>query len=183
MRPAIRAAAASLILVITASATSFVAAAPAHADPTWCVGQTTITSVHSNLLVSTEYGSDHRLRARAAQEGEWERYWFCPDAPDDSIFGIQAAEGEWVTAEVSYPAPDQGLLRARTTSWGAWEKFRCYRVTGGVAFLSLANNRFVTAENGSTGSRFGNLRARATSVGAWETFRLSSTTLTNRCLV
>lgn len=72
-----------------------------------------------------------------------------------------------MTAEISWTGDQNGLLRARATSIGSWERFRIPATSpngGGFTILSLANNRYVTAEVG----RSGELRARATTVGAWE---------------
>ncbi|MEV6487597.1 hypothetical protein AB0M20_03005 [Actinoplanes sp. NPDC051633] len=83
------------------------------------------------------------------------------------------ANRRWVSAEIGYAGSDNGMLRARATAIGPYERFEiCYLSTDNYNFSlrSLANNRWVSAELGYTGSRYAMLRARATSIGPWEKF-------------
>src|SRR4051794_36847824 len=81
------------------------------------------------------------------------------------------ANARYVSAELGYAGSSYGLLRARATKVGPWEKFEC--VTTGTnqwAIRSRANGRYVTAELGYSGDLYGVLRARATTIGVRERF-------------
>jgi hypothetical protein len=83
------------------------------------------------------------------------------------------ANHRYVSAELGYTGADYGMLRARASSVGPWERFEiCYSSVAltHFSFRSLANGRWVSAELGYTGSRYAMLRARATSIGPWEKF-------------
>ena len=86
------------------------------------------------------------------------------------------ANSRYVSAELKETGNRVGMLRARATSIGTWEKFAVVgncRATSGCALRSAANGRYVSAEILDPGAQKGMLRARATSVGAWERFRIS----------
>jgi hypothetical protein len=91
-----------------------------------------------------------------------------------SIFA--RANSRYVSAELNETGNRVGMLRARATSIGTWEKFTVIgncRATSGCALRSAANSRYVSAEILDPGAQKGMLRARAKSVGAWERFRIS----------
>lgn len=77
----------------------------------------------------------------------------------------------YVTAELGYPSTNTnyGMLRARATSIGAWEKFDSVPALG-CAIRSVANGRYVSAEAAYPGSSNGELRARSATIGPWEIF-------------
>jgi len=88
--------------------------------------------------------------------------------------------GRYVSAEVGYTGSNYGMLRARASTIGAWERFEICQnfgsVPGGAIFWtslkSLANNRYVSADWNQSGSLDGMLRAGwATSIGPWEQFQ------------
>lgn len=91
---------------------------------------------------------------------------------DVTFFSV--AQGTYVSTELSYPEGDTGMLRARATAVGPWEKYRI--VPGGAAGVyaiwSYAASRYVTAELGHPGNRAGELRARSTVIGPWEKFAI-----------
>jgi uncharacterized protein DUF2599 len=103
-------------------------------------------------------------------------YIFTMVCLSDQEFAIRAPNGRYVTAEINYTGSDNGMLRARATAIGSWERFRFeslygitnYRYDG--AFKSVANNKYVAVEQGypQTDSRYAMLRARATAIGSWE---------------
>ena len=99
---------------------------------------------------------------------------FVNPVPDHTTFDCRlrsVANGKFVSAEIGYTGPTNGVLRARASVPGAWELFRCVAVgTNQWAIRSVANGRYVSAELGYPGVLTGVLRARAISVGAWETF-------------
>jgi hypothetical protein len=86
------------------------------------------------------------------------------------------ANHKYVSVELGYgtTSPYRGMLRARASSVGPWERFEfCWRVQnnpGYLAIRSLTNGKWVAAELGRTGKDYGMLRARSTSIGSWETF-------------
>lgn len=110
-----------------------------------------------------------------------------PAAPARAADPPAAARQEWsirsvannlfVTAEISKVGADNGMLRARNTSAGAWERFTLHNAndSDGSTFSikSLANGKFVSAEVSTTGTYHALLRARSDTVGAWETFTLT----------
>ncbi|MFG1957337.1 hypothetical protein [Nonomuraea sp. NPDC049028] len=82
------------------------------------------------------------------------------------------ANDRLVSAELEYTGSSWGMLRARATTSGPWERFRvCYDGTSDTIY-SVGAQRYVSAEVEYTGANSGMLRARATSVGPWERFRL-----------
>lgn len=100
-------------------------------------------------------------------------------AADCSIVALYSkAAGRYVSAELGYTGSDYGMLRARATSIGEWERFElCWgRGTQQADFTlrSLANWRYVSAELAYTGSRYAMLRARASSYDSWEIFNGAS---------
>jgi hypothetical protein len=75
-----------------------------------------------------------------------------------------------LSAPTSWTGERNGLLRARATSIGPWERFRIPNTSAGgpVTIFSLADSRDVT-----TGvNRANELRARASAAGAWERYIL-----------
>ena len=100
-----------------------------------------------------------------------------------SIFA--RANNRYVSAELKETGNRVGMLRARATSIGTWEKFavvgNCW-ASPGCALRSAANGRYVSAEILDPGAQKGMLRARATSVGAWERFRISGDCTVNCAL-
>jgi hypothetical protein len=133
------------------------------------------TSQANHRYVTAELGSDARLRARAYQRGPWEQWRLvCVDGNQEIYAFRSMANNRYVTAELGMTGDSYGLLRARATVIGAWEKFRLTynTTTGETSVRSMANNRYVSAEVGWSGSRNGLLRARATSLGPWERFAI-----------
>ncbi len=87
-----------------------------------------------------------------------------------------AYNGLYVSTEVGYSGAEKGMLRARSTSVGPWERYQiCWKEGGGGptdAIWSDGAAKFVTAEIGPEAVVYGMLRARANSVGAWEEFSI-----------
>ena len=167
----------ALTMALSAALTLTMLVAPAAQAFTGCSVHNYITN--GNFYVSAElgYGAGKygMLRARASQPGPWENYKLCYnfDSDGSKVWSIMSeANGRWVSAEVSYTGSYTGMLRARATSVGPWEKFKIFRINGMGAyyFKSTANNRYVSAEYGYTGVDHAMLRARATTVGTWEHF-------------
>jgi hypothetical protein len=85
----------------------------------------------------------------------------------------------WVSAELSFKGANYGMLRARASKIGPWEKF-IFEPTNPKLNLTLqlgyiksaANKRYVSVEYGYTGTSSRMLRARARPKGPWETFLL-----------
>lgn len=77
----------------------------------------------------------------------------------------------YVSAELDYTGSNYGMLRARASIIGPYERFQyCWYSAGYFTLKSLANGRFVSAELSYTGSTYAMLRARAYSIGSWERF-------------
>jgi len=79
----------------------------------------------------------------------------------------------FVSAELSYPGTQQGMLRARAEHVGPWEYFQWCQSNSTPGYWSLWSNgaeRWVSAELGYPGGEYAMLRARATGIGPWERF-------------
>ena len=97
---------------------------------------------------------------------------------------IRSTNGNYVSAELGETGPLKGALRARATSVGAWEKFKCVAIDHGRwAFRSRANSRYVAAELDYPSYIYGALRARSTSIGAWENFTVRPVASCARCVL
>jgi len=84
------------------------------------------------------------------------------------------ANGKYVSAELGWSGDNYGMLRARSSKVGPWEKFRfCYNGYN-YTIQSLANGKFVSAEFGWSGASRGMLRARAPRAATWERFYINS---------
>jgi hypothetical protein len=85
------------------------------------------------------------------------------------------ANADYVSAELGYTGADYGMLRARATTVGPWEKFDfCYDSTQGWwAISSDANGRYVTAQFGYAGASFGEVTASSTTIGPYQKWLLS----------
>ncbi|MGW4727939.1 fascin domain-containing protein [Streptomyces shenzhenensis] len=97
-------------------------------------------------------------------------------AEEPDLLAVQSVRnGKYVATEKTYPAPNTGVLRARSAEYaGSWEGFAMEwdETAGTFALKSLANDRYVAVEKNFTGSAQNVLRARSTSVGGWERFFL-----------
>jgi hypothetical protein len=83
------------------------------------------------------------------------------------------ANGLYVSAELGYTGSNYGMLRARASTVGSWEKFSQYHYNDTqVGFYSTANFYWVSAELGYTGSNYAMLRARASTRGPWEDYNV-----------
>jgi hypothetical protein len=92
------------------------------------------------------------------------------------------ANNRVVSAELGYAGSLNGVLRARSTSVGGWEKFQCVAVgTNQWALRSRANGKYVSAELGYPGSVYATLRARSTSIGSWEADTITAVSSCTSC--
>src|SRR5579859_2547054 len=80
------------------------------------------------------------------------------------------ANSDYVSAELGYTGASYGMLRARATTIGPWEKFDfCYDATQGWwAISSDANGLYVTAQFGYAGASFGELTASSSIIGPYQ---------------
>jgi hypothetical protein len=153
-------------------------AASAQVAPS-CNTESYLISFANSTYVSSElgYGGDlyGMLRARASSPGPWENYRVCGryEGSNKVNFISNEQNGRYVTAELGRTGVDYGMLRARATAVGPWEKFTITRWGPNPSMYTIrsqANGRYVSAELGYGGVRHGMLRARATSIGNWEKF-------------
>jgi hypothetical protein len=88
---------------------------------------------------------------------------------------VSNANADYVSAELGYTGASYGMLRARATTIGPWEKFDfCYDATQGWwAISSDANGLYVTAQFGYAGASFGELTASSSSIGPYQKWLLS----------
>jgi hypothetical protein len=99
----------------------------------------------------------------------------CATAGSGFTTALKASNGRWVSVELGYSGPTYGMLRARATEIGPWERFYVHCLGGGqIALRSQANGAWVTAEMQYTGSSYGMLRARAARINAWERYTFES---------
>ncbi|GGQ76756.1 fascin domain-containing protein [Couchioplanes azureus] len=86
------------------------------------------------------------------------------------------ANRRWVSMEKGYSGTDNGMLRARATVVGPWERFVVCRdnVTGYTYWASQDTGLVVSTELGYSAGDYGMLRARATIVGPWEQYYTTS---------
>jgi hypothetical protein len=168
-------------LVASIAATVLVVGMAPDASAVGCNDDSLIISDAANAYVSTEIGYggglNGMLRARASTPGTWEKYSICGwwDAQYNTFVQSIRSErnGRYVTAEFGYTGVDNGMLRARATSIGIWEKFKIQRwgEHGSMYTIrSLRYSRYVSTERGYGGVRHNMLRARASSIGPWEKY-------------
>lgn len=115
------------------------------------------------------------VRAARTSPGPWEIWNFCSywGSGTKVTYIKNLSNGRYVSAELGYTGVDYGMLRARATSVGPWEKFVIENWGPNPSMYtirSLANGRYVSTELGYGGSRNNMLRARATSIGNWEKY-------------
>ncbi|MFD5318627.1 hypothetical protein [Streptomyces sp. NPDC127098] len=112
----------------------------------------------------------------AAPAGQADSGFTAQDVVVEERLAIESVRNwNFVATEMSYPAPNTGLLRARSQGvFGAWEEFDFVwdDATGTFAMRSRANGLYVAVERNLTGERQNMLRARSASVGGWERFEL-----------
>jgi hypothetical protein len=122
--------------------------------PAHCVQNVAIQSWVTGKFVSTELGSNFNssergaLVARADNVDAWERYTICIDSDSNPYnpspyWTIRSqANGLLVSAEYGYSGTEWAMLRARSTSVGAWEKFdlNCQTFLRGCTFQSLTGH-------------------------------------------
>jgi hypothetical protein len=86
-----------------------------------------------------------------------------------------AANGRYVSTEISFGGGAAGLLRARATDAGPWEQYRFCSVSGtGIWYIvSLANGKIVSTEVNYRDPHKNVLRARTDTGGPWEQFQFS----------
>jgi hypothetical protein len=168
-------------LVVLVAATALMAVTAPDASAVTCNDRSLIISDAANAYTSTEIGYggalNGMLRARASTPGSWEEYSICGWWDSQYNTRVQSIRshrnGRYVSAEFGYTGVDQGMLRARATSIGIWEKFKVERwgPHGSMYTIrSLRYARFTSTERGYGGVRHNMLRARASSVGPWEKY-------------
>ena len=152
---------------------------PAHAD--YCAW-VAIKSKENGKYVSVEMnytGSNYgMLRARADSIGGWERFLLCQYAT--VIIGApiyfttlkSAANGKFVAAEWGYSGLQNGMLRARSSSLGPWEKFQIDSGHNPCAFMTLTVMKYTSTEVNRTGIEYAMLRARSDVWGPWEKYEV-----------
>jgi hypothetical protein len=168
-------------LVASMAATVLVVGMAPDASAVSCNDRSWIISDAANAYTSTEIGYsgglNGMLRARASTPGTWEEYSICGWWDTQYNTRVQSIRshrnGRYVTAEFGYTGVDNGMLRARATSIGIWEKFKVeqWGPNGSMYTIrSLRYSRYVSTERGYGGVRHNMLRARASSIGPWEKY-------------
>jgi hypothetical protein len=144
-----------------------------------CYPVTYFSSNAAGQFATAEYGYNEpytgMIRARSTTLGPWQMNRWCIDESSGAwVLQFVAANSYFVSAELGYSPGTHyyGMLRARSDTIGAWEKYaiQCQNTSGAYAFKSTANNMWVSTELGYTGSDKWMLRARSSSVGPWEQY-------------
>ncbi|MFI7148904.1 fascin domain-containing protein [Nonomuraea sp. NPDC050022] len=162
-------AAGTVVLAATPAAIADTASTPAAGQCEW-VGIISQEMSRAWSTRNSEVGyKEGMLTATAALLGSRETFKLCN--LDNTNYVIAAlTTKKYVSAELDYSGADYGMLRARSTGVGDWEKFR-FECTGSLcAIKSSKNNKYVSAEYAYEGSGYGMLRARADTAGPWEKF-------------
>ena len=94
-----------------------------------------------------------------------------PGGDDPCQEWVLASSGGIVSVELEYAGYKQGMLRARSSSIGPWEKLRICRHENFQTIFSVAAQRYVSVELDYDGADKGMLRARTDKAGAWEIFQ------------
>ena len=128
----------------------------------------------------TAFGLRYMLRARADAPGDWEQfvlfYHYNAANPSSSYWALISAQNrKFVTAELGNDyqnTPLAGVLRARASTVGAWEKFDLAIAPdfAHIALRTRSKHKFVSIEYGDTDLLHAMLRARNATVGVWEIF-------------
>lgn len=113
--------------------------------------------------------------AHATAVGPWEKFQFChvPERAAVTYSIFSDANKKWVSTEIGYGGRDRDMLRARSSTVGAWEEYRILCILGQPGYFTIisdAARRYVAAELGYSRHDYGMLRARSTTAGAWEKF-------------
>lgn len=135
------------------------------------VGAVVLTATPSATADTIHTPTPAQAVAKAAALPDW-------DLGDDHCTDIKLkskASNRFVSAEVDYTGYVSGMLRARSTSAGDWEKFSICPGNGFYTLYSYSAKGWVSAEQNYTGADAGMLRARSGSVGAWEKFDVRCT--------
>ncbi|MFF7677458.1 hypothetical protein [Actinacidiphila glaucinigra] len=90
----------------------------------------------------------------------------------DDIKIQSTANGLFVAAEKDYDGYVKGMLRARSSSGGSWEKFSLCPMDGYYTLFSYGTMSYVSAEKNYTGADAGMLRARSADVKSFEKFEV-----------
>lgn len=159
---------------------------PAQAAVAWC-RDVKIRSLANGKAVAAELTDSAfpgMLRARTDwnQVGPWEKFQLCyhTGTPYGSFHTLRSvANGLYVSNEQTFGGKYQFMLRARSGSIGAWERWRLevYKPDLEQYYIrwhahSTAAGNYVSAELGADYiySDHAMLRARASKGGAWERF-------------
>jgi len=162
-------------------------AASAYEIPIGCKATKSTNGLY--ISVEKDYAGEKNglLRARANSAAEWEMLTIYWDPYDTSGYPYRLkskANDLWVSAEVGYPVRDYryGMLRARSSSIGDWEKFDIPNIAAGVvAIKAKANGKWVSTEMRYINSDQYMLRARSDQVSDWEKFMMPVSTTPLPC--
>jgi hypothetical protein len=161
------------LLVLPATPALAASAPPSSTGQRWALK---VNGLYVAAEVNDSGDQNGKLRARSTSVGSWETF----SLHTDNIAGVgygttitlrNEENGLYVTSEIGTTGPQAGMLRARGTNTGSWERFYVVPQGGGqYALKSAANGLYVSAEFNYTGGDAGLLRARSSTVGGWERF-------------
>ncbi|QLJ05324.1 hypothetical protein HZZ00_32755 [Streptomyces sp. NEAU-sy36] len=161
------------VVALPASAAFAASAPPSSTGQRWALK---VNGLYVAAEVNDSGDQNGKLRARSTSVGSWETFSLHTDNVPGVGYGTTITlrneeNGLYVTSEISTTGSQAGMLRARGTNTGSWERFYVVPQSDGTyALKSAANGLYVTAEFNYTGGDQGLLRARSSTVGSWERF-------------
>lgn len=162
------------LVVVPATSALAASAPPSSTGQRWALK---VNGKYVTTEVNDSGDQKGKLRAVATSVTSLETFTLHTDNIANVGYGTTISlrneeNGLYVTSEDSYSGVQKGMLRARGTNTGAWERFTVEPQGGDeYALRSAANpDLYISARFNATGDDMGLLRPYATSVGSWERF-------------
>lgn len=164
------------------------------------VSPCTYNHLHFEVRLNNTRISNRLVACRSGNRLDYPFAWGISDWPQVPLWKSIASDGPWcnnnvirsvangryVSAELGYGGSSYGMLRARATTIGGWERFKFIgncALTSGCLIRSTANGRYVAAELNYSGSSRYMLRARTVTPGSWERFWIKQCDSSAGCLI
>lgn len=161
-------------LVVVPATTAFaVSAPPSSTGQRWALK---VNGKYVTAEVNDAGDQMGKLRAVSTSVTSLETFTLHTDNIENVGYGTTISlrneeNGLYVTSEVNYTGVQTGMLRARGTNTGSWERFTVEPQPGGeYALKSVTSNLYLSARFNATGDDMGIVRPYASSPGSWERF-------------
>ncbi|MFI1766334.1 fascin domain-containing protein [Streptomyces sp. NPDC020800] len=165
------------LVVIPAQSALAASAPPSSTGQRWALK---VNGKYVTAEVGDAGDQKGKLRAVSTSVTSLETFTLHTDNIDNVGYGTTISlrneeNGLYVTSEANYTGVQAGMLRARGTNTGSWERFYVVPQGGGEYALKSAaspttSDLYLSARLNATGDDAGILRPYATSVGSWERF-------------